>query len=252
MSFCHIQGVKIGYLTSGSQDKGFTVVMVHGAGGNARRWDAQLPAVGRNHYAVAIDLPGHPPSEGRPCEQVFLYRSWLKEFIDELNLKNIVLVGHSMGGGIVADYTLMHPGEIKGLILVGTAARFNIPEERLRAILAGPYDPASARNSFSSHASEKLIQQFAAENAAMDPQIRYTDLVACNRYEEKGIEQILCPTLIIGGMDDTGTSPADAREMKERIPDSRLLLVENASHYVMMEKPDIVNEAIVTFLSDIS
>ncbi len=252
MPFCNIQGVDIGYIASGEPGKGHTIVLIHGAGGNARRWEAQLAELGHSHYAIAVDLPGHPPSKGSPCEQIFLYRTWLKEFIDAMGLNQIVLAGHSMGGGIVADYTLMHPYQVKGLILVGTAARFNIPQERLAAILNGPYDPESARSGFSPKVDRDLFQAFVEESAAMDPMIRYTDLLACNRYTEKGIENITCPTLIICGMDDTGTSPDHAREMNERIPDSRLVLVKDAAHYVMMEQPTVVNEAITAFLAQLS
>ena len=251
MPFCKVQGVDIGYLSEGTPGHGHTVVCVHGAGGNAGRWDAQLKEIGRHHHVVAIDLPGHPPSEGNPCEQIFLYRAWLKEFVDVLELDRFVLAGHSMGGGIVADFTLMHPDQVKGLILVGTAARFNIPEERLQAILSGPYDPASARTGFSPKVDPNLLQAFTEETAAMDPQIRYTDLLACTRYKEKGIEKIHCPTLIVCGLDDTGTSPDNAREMDRRIPDTRLVLVEDAAHYVMMEQPDVVNDAIAAFLSEL-
>ena len=252
MPYCNVQGVNIGYLADGTPEQGHTVVFVHGAGGNAKRWEAQVKEVGRQHYAVSMDLPGHPPSGGNPCEQIFLYRAWLKEFIDAMKLGHVVLAGHSMGGGIVADYALMYPEEVKGLIMVGTAARFRIPEERLQAIMSGPYDPASAKNSFSSKVDEKLLAAFAAESAAMDPVIRYTDLVSCNRYAEKGIEKIQCPTLVVCGLDDTGTTPDDARELERRIPDSRLVLVEDAAHYVMMEQPAVVNEAIAAFLSELS
>ena len=251
MPHCNIQGVNIGYRTAGTPGTGHTVVMVHGAGGNAKRWEAQLLEIGKDHYAVAIDLPGHPPSEGNPCEQIFLYRAWLREFIQALELENVILAGHSMGGGIVADYALVHPQEVKGLILVGTAARFNIAEERLLAILSGPYDPASAKTGFSPKVDQNILRAFTEETAAMDPMIRYTDLLACNRYQEKGIENIHCPTLIICGRDDTGTSPDQSREMERRIPGAKLVLVEDAAHYVMMEQPLVVNDAIVSFLAGI-
>jgi pimeloyl-ACP methyl ester carboxylesterase len=252
MPFCNIQGAEIGYLAAGNPGIGHTVVFVHGAGGNARRWEAQLEATGRQHYAIAIDLPGHPPSKGSPCDQIFLYRAWLEEFIEIMKFDKVVLAGHSMGGGIVADYALAHPEQVKGLILVGTAARFNIAQERLTAILNGPYDPTTAKSGFSPKVDARLVQAFAEETAAMDPMIRYTDLLACNRYLEKGIERIQCPTLIITGLDDTGTSPDHAREMERRIPDSQLVLVRDAAHYVMMEQPAVVNDAIAAFLSQLN
>ncbi len=251
MPYCEIQGVNIGYQTSGSPDKGQTILFVHGAAGNASRWEKQLEEFKKEHYGIAIDLPGHPPSEGQVCDQIFLYREWVKEFALTMGLTEFVLAGHSMGGGIAMDYALVYPDEVKALLLVGTAAKFHIPKERIDAMKQGKYDPASAKTSFSPSVDLDLLERFMKESAEMDPMIRYTDLVACNRYKERGIEKIQCPTLVICGKDDQGTTPEDSKHIVSRIEESKLSLIDDAGHYVMMEQPEPVNKDISAFLNSL-
>jgi pimeloyl-ACP methyl ester carboxylesterase len=251
MPFCEVSGVQIAYETSGNPSQGHTIVFVHGAASNAKRWKSQLETVGKYHYGVAVTLPGHPPSEGNYCDQIFLYREWLKEFIDIMDLSPMILAGHSMGGGIVMDYTLKYPKDVKGLLLVGTASKFRIAQERLHAIKELPYDPVASRSGFTTAMDRELLDAFIEEQSGLDPMVRYHDLIACNRWVEKGIDNIHCPCLIICGLNDMGTTPDDARVLETRISDSQLLLVGNAAHYVMMERPDVVNPQVLSFINGI-
>ena len=76
-------------------------------------------------------------------------------------------------------------------------------------------------------------------------------MLACARFAEKGIENIKCPALVICGTEDVSTPPPLSQELAGRIKNSRLVLVEEAAHYVMMEKPHAVNRAMLEFLKQI-
>ena len=77
-----------------------------------------------------IDLPGHPA--GKPCTTIEGYVEWVRGFIAARRYKDVVLCGHSMGGGITQLYALTYPEELQGIILIGTGARLRVHPKYLQ------------------------------------------------------------------------------------------------------------------------
>ena len=94
------------------------LVFLHGAGNSGLSFYYQL-----RHFrnSKAIELPGHPT--GKACTTIDGYLEWVRGFNAARRYKDVVLCGHSMGGAIALLYALRYPGELKGLILIGTGAR---------------------------------------------------------------------------------------------------------------------------------
>ena len=67
----------------------------------------------------------------------------------------------------------------------------------------------------------------------------------------KELSKINAPTLIMVGEKDVFTPPRFSRLLHAEIPNSRLIIVENASHYLMLERPDLVNAEIIKFLKSL-
>ncbi len=115
--------------------KGQPVVFSHGWPLNADAWDDQAMLVANNGFrAVAHDRRGHgrssQPYDGNDMDT---YADDLAALIEELDLKDIILVGHSTGGGEVTRYIGRHgTGRVAGAVLVGA-----IPP----LMLKGPKNP---------------------------------------------------------------------------------------------------------------
>ncbi|KKM10088.1 hypothetical protein SY88_15720 [Clostridiales bacterium PH28_bin88] len=248
-----VKGVSIHYETGVSRPgHGKTVIFVHGATGSSARWANQLAALGKDHYTIALDLPGHGASGGRPCEQVFLYREWVKQTVDALGLKEIVLAGHSMGGAIVLDFALSYPSYLQGLMLVSTGARLRVDPARLESYSKGEYREEWARLSFSPADPHHLVERGVREALAVDPAVRYADFLACDRFDVTGqLNKISVPALVICGQDDVATPVKFSRYLAENVPRARLVLMDAAAHMVMLEQPDAVNAAIKDYLADL-
>lgn len=249
----NVKGVNIHYETGDSRlGQGKTVVFVHGAAGRSARWANQVAALAKEHFPVALDLPGHGVSGGRQCEQVFLYREWVKQTVDALGLKDIVLAGHSMGGAIALDFALAYPSYLKGLILVSTGVRLRVDPARLESYRKGEYKAEWAGMSFSPAAPEDLVEQGVREALAVDPAVRYADFLACERFDViSQVNTISIPTLVICGQDDVATPAKFSRFLADNIPRARLILVDAAAHMVMLEQPEAVNKAIKDFLAEL-
>ncbi len=250
MPLCTTRGVAINYAVGGKAEKDKSIIFIHGAGGNGRRWLKQLSAL-KDNYGVALDLPGHALSEGNPCDQVFLYREWVKEFMQAMGITSAVIAGHSMGGAIAMDLCVTHPHLVKGLLLISTGPHFNVNNARLEALRQGKYDPQWVRDGFSSQAPEELIAAFSRERAADKPEATYADFLACSRFQAAGLEKVQVPTTVICGREDISTPPSFSEKLAEEIPGAKLLLVERAAHQILFERPEVVNGEIEGFVGEL-
>ena len=97
------------------------LLFIHGSGGCKESWQYQT-----KHFkgSEAIDLPGHPV--GEPCTTIDDYVEWLHGYINEKGYADLVIAGHSLGGGIALLYGLKYPESLKGLITVGSGARLRV------------------------------------------------------------------------------------------------------------------------------
>ncbi len=251
MPKCVTKGVEINYLVGGSEkEKDKTIVFVHGAGGNGQRWQNQLASL-QGCYGVALDLPGHGQSGAEPCDQVFLYREWVKEFMEAMGIEGAVIAGHSMGGAIAMDLCVKYPQAVQGLLLISTAPYFKVSPERLAVYQRGEFRPQWNREAFSSSASEELIAWFTQEREKDSPKARYADFLACSRFLAAGLKDVKVPTAIICGKEDVNTPYRYSEKLKEEIPKARLRLVEKAAHQILFEQPEIVNAEIEKFIDEL-
>ncbi|NUN09222.1 MAG: alpha/beta hydrolase [Ignavibacteriaceae bacterium] len=102
---------------------GETVLLfVHGLASYMKAWFKLIPFFENNFRCITIDLPGYGKSTGgvHPGTQKY-YSDVLKKLIDTLELKNVIGVGHSMGGQVVLSAALEHPGIFKKMVLFAPA-----------------------------------------------------------------------------------------------------------------------------------
>ena len=79
------------------------------------------------------------------------------------------------------------------------------------------------------------------------------DFLCCNRFDIMGrVHEIKVPALIICGESDVMTPVKFANYLGANIPNSRVVVVPQATHFVFAEKPEAVNKAIEDFLTEIS
>jgi pimeloyl-ACP methyl ester carboxylesterase len=103
--------------------------------------------------------------------------------------------------------------------------------------------------SYSPAAPPELVERGVEEATALDPAVRYTDFLACDRFDVMSrLGDIVTPTLVICGLDDLATPVNYSRYLAENIAGAKLLLLPGTAHMAMLEQPQAVNEAIFNFL----
>jgi len=108
-------GVQIAYTSCGDADT--TLLFVHGWCINKEYWDPQVTFFCPSYKVVAIDLPGFGLSgKNRSAWHFDEYTEDIKAVIEQLHLKNVILIGHSMSGDLILDASNKYPGLLAGIV----------------------------------------------------------------------------------------------------------------------------------------
>jgi len=222
------------------------MVLVHGAGGVGQLWQNQLLAFPR---ALAPDLPGRPGGPG--LSSIPDMAGWLLRFIDDRVHARCVLGGHSLGAAVALQAALDAPARLQGLILMGAGARLRVRAEFFELIRTSYGDAVEEllRWWFAPRAAPRIVDRARQALRSLAPTVVHDDFWAADRFDVMArLGEITLPTLIICGEEDRMTPVKYARYLHEQIAGSRLVIVPDAGHMVILEQPRTVNEAIAEFL----
>jgi pimeloyl-ACP methyl ester carboxylesterase len=269
-------GISVGYMELGSGPR--TLLFVHGLGSYAPAWKQNLHVLQQYYRCIAIDLPGYGhSSKGDYPGHLPFYAAVLQDFIDTMALGPVTLVGHSMGGQIAITTSLLYPESVSGLVLIAPAG-FETFHKGQKQWFREVYTPdlvrltpvENIRNNYATNfyrfprEAEFMIQDRIAMRDA-DDFAWYCDIIPKN---VRGmvdypvydlLPEIQQPVLTIFGAQDNlipnrflngGRTVDIARDGSSRIPNSMLLMVDKAGHFVQFEKSREVNEAIRAFVGE--
>jgi pimeloyl-ACP methyl ester carboxylesterase len=232
-----------------------SLLFVHGAGGNASIWDEQASFFQGKARIFRVELPGHGGSSGRGEEGIPDYAQWVRGFLEIGPYPGpFVVIGHSMGGAVALQLALEPPPSLGGIVLIGTGAKLGVmpaifqlletdPEGFFRTIDLVAYGPDAPAD----------LKKRGTDAVRTCPiPVITKDFRACSRFDVRArLHEIRLPTLILCGEEDKLTPVRYSTFLAEHIPGSRLVLIPEAGHMVMMERPEPVNGAILEFLSSL-
>ncbi|MBN2018845.1 MAG: alpha/beta hydrolase [Sedimentisphaerales bacterium] len=131
-------GELISYNVFGSGD--ITLIFVHGWSCDSRYWREQVPYFAKRYRVVTVDLAGHGHSgQSRKIYSLEGFGQDVKAVVEELDAKKVVLIGHSLGGGVIAEAARLMPQHVTGLIGVDTLHNVEgaMNREEVKRILDG-------------------------------------------------------------------------------------------------------------------
>lgn len=181
-------------------------------------------------------------------------QKYVNKFFEKLDLRDINLLGNSLGGHVALVQVLKHPQRVKTLILTGSSGLFengmgdSYPKRGDKEYIRKKteftfYNPAIATDELVDEVFEitnnrlKAIKIIALAKSAIRNNLG------------KELQEIKIPTLLIWGKNDNVTPPFVAEEFHKLIPQSELFFIEKCGHAPMMEVPGEFNELLDAFLS---
>lgn len=239
-------------LSSGGETDLPPLLLIHGAGGSRMSWPHEIRrAMAFDVYS--IDLPGHGKSPGPGESSVDGYVKRIRTFMDEVGVEHWIPAGHSMGGAIALTFALQSPERIAGLVLVGTGAKLRVHPD----ILDMTHDEKTFASgaemitdwSFSERTDRQLVDLSSRQLRQVHSQTVRADYHACDSFDVMDhLSEVQAPCLVICGAEDRMTPVKYSHYLVDQIPNAEMVVIEDAGHMVMLEKPKVVAEAITDFV----
>ncbi len=232
---------KFSYIEIG---EGTPIILLHGLFGALSNFRDVVPAFSPRYKILIPQLPIYDLPLLKT--NVKNLAGFLHEFIEMKGLDKVNLLGNSLGGHVALVYSAKHPEKVHSLTLTASSGLYenafggSFPrredKEYLRKKIALTFhDPAMVTDELVDECHEavnnrnKVIRIIAFAKSAIRHNMR------------KDLPNLLMPTCLIWGKEDTITPPDVAREFHQSIPDSDLYWIDKCGHAPMMEHPKTFN-----------
>lgn len=228
-----------------------TLIFIHGSGGSAGFWKAQVNGLNEIANTIAVDLPGHGKSFGLGMDSVKAYADAVADLVKSIDAPSPVPCGLSMGGAICLQLMLDHRDMFKAGILVNTGARLKVLPMILNMVQNDykAYIDSFATTAASPSTDYSVLMEIMEANAQCNPYVVYNDFMACNSFDVMSrLPEISMPVLVMTAVDDNLSPAKYGTYLADNIKDSTLVSIEGAGHLSPVEKSGDVNAAIDMFI----
>lgn len=234
-------------------DGPLAVVFIHGLAGRLEHWTPQIRALGSGLRVIAVDLPGHGESDSAPDGDysITALASSIGAVLDGLGLRRAVLVAHSLGALAALEYARRHPARVQGLLLVdpsGDQSLRSPNQEEIEALREDPRGECERNFRFFLTDARPEAARRVLEDLASTPEATLLGalegLSDCRPLEalEAYDGPILCVT------SECNDSSISLHRLWPRL---RVRWIHQASHWLMMDQPDEVLDALWDFLGEV-
>lgn len=236
------------------------LVFVHGLACNRTHWDAQVAHFASTHTVVAIDLAGHGKSGvGRENWTIENFARDVSAVVEKLDLDNVVLAGHSMGGAVILEVEKILPDRVSALVGVDTFTYEQtypkLPQEAIEQILTPirANFPEAMRGlvhqlfSASKNPDPDLVEKVATEMATFPPDIMLPALEELLMWDlDDALKKQGTPLRCINSRN------LSSKETNQRYADYfDVVLMPDVGHFVMMENPDLFNRLLAEAIREL-
>jgi pimeloyl-ACP methyl ester carboxylesterase len=244
------------------------MLCLHGGAVNAHWFDFVAGAFNADYHVRALDFRGHGDSAWAdpPDYRYGRYAADVNEVVEKLDLRDFVLVGHSMGGLVSLVYAANYPGRARGMVVIDSTLRAT--QDRVKALHdIGNREGSSyaSRDEFISRfklrpegttAVPAIIRYLAERGGREGPDGRWRHKFDRNVYSKRELldimphwDRIRIPALLVKGGLSNRISPDIQDEIKRRCPHVELVEVPGADHHVTLDNPPGFIEAVKPFLA---
>ncbi|MGZ4181015.1 MAG: alpha/beta fold hydrolase [Solirubrobacteraceae bacterium] len=221
------------------------LVLSNALGTTAALWDPQLEELDRRRTVIRYEHA----LRGSVAELA----EALLEALTRVGMERVSFCGLSLGAMVGMWIAAEHPDRIDRLMLACTSARFGVEAEwaaRAASVRAHGLEQV-ARDALDKWFTPSYVdrQPFLDMQLAFAPEEYALGLEAIGGFDFRGrLGEIQVPTLVIAGAQDTATTPADATALADGIPDSRLVILDRATHLANVEAPRAFTLAVLEHL----
>ena len=227
------------------------LIFIHGWSCDGRYWQNQRPVFAKEYQVITVDLAGHGHSSLERSEFSMLsFAQDVKAIIEKENIDRAILIGHSMGGGVIAEAARLMPEKVVGIVAIDTLQ--NVGKQYPQSAIDEMVNPLetdfkNAAQSFVApmfpEGTDQQLVNWVKEDMSSAPK-----KIAVNAFRnylgqyvsgEAAIvfKDITVPVVSINAR----LWPTAAEENRKHIANYQLFYIEETGHFPMLEKPDEFN-----------
>lgn len=245
--------------------QGRPVIILHGLLGSNRNWQGIARSLSDNHHVITPDLRNHGKSDhadGMSYEEMADDVIFL---IKKLDLKNIILIGHSMGGKVAMTLALNYPDYISSLIIVDIAPvhynqNFKHLIEAMTSIdLSTLQNRNDAEAQLNKVTQETGVVQFVLQNLVLkDNKFSWrinlqqisVSLTSISQFPARfKTSECRLPTLFLGGSESSYIRSIHNQKIFEHFPSAEIIMLDGAGHWLHAEKPEEFLNHVKSFIN---
>ena len=240
---------------------GQPMIIMHGLFGFSDNWQTHAKKFADYYRVILVDLRNHGHSDWSDEFSYELMVKDLKELCDDLGLKNILLIGHSMGGKVAMLFAQKHKELLDKLVVVDIGVKAYPMHHQ--HILAGMHAIDLPKIQLRKEAEEILkrfidsdgVRQFLLKNLHWKEkgQLAWRMNLSVLEREMENIlsmlpeKEVMLPTLFIRGELSNYILDEDIEQLEDQFPDSEIVTLKNAGHWVHAEAPEAFVDAVLGF-----
>lgn len=254
--------MKLNFKKSG---QGEPLIILHGLFGSADNWFRIAKELEKDFTLYLVDQRNHGDSPHSDEWNYQVMAEDLKELMDDEALDSAYIMGHSMGGKTVMTFAMNYPAKVKKMIVADIAPRFYpLHHQRiLEGLNAIPMGELKSRKEADDILAKYInipgIRQFLLKSLGRDENGKFiwkinlpviTEKIGNVGEELKSATPFEKPTLFMGGVNSDYITEKDKEEIERLFPNSHVIYIKDAGHWLHAEQPAAVIETVKAFLKD--
>jgi pimeloyl-ACP methyl ester carboxylesterase len=229
------------------------LVFIHGWSCDSNYWREQVPEFKKKYTVVTVDLAGHGGTDGSRSDwSMARFGQDVATAVAAVPNKQLVLVGHSMGGPVAIEAARLLKGRVIGIIGVDTfktigaplpsAAQLDAAVKPFAANFIGHTREVVAKHFFAPGADQELANKVAYDMSLSPPRVAIPSMRAVLSYDFAApLKEITTPIVAINS--DLG-EPINELRIRKVLPRFRAVVIPGDGHFLMMEDPARFNPAL--------
>ncbi|GHF30387.1 pimeloyl-ACP methyl ester carboxylesterase [Deinococcus metalli] len=231
-------GARLHVATTGH---GPDVVLIHGLSGSGQWWRHNVPALSREHRVHVLDLAGYGRARRQRALGVQAVARLVAAWLEERDLHDVTVIGHSMGGHISLHVTALVPDRVSRLVLAAASGLLRQPLPRVMLALPGALVTGRKR----------FLPQIIGDALRAGPR---NLLISSRDLLRDSVQELLpavhVPTLVIWGARDALVPVSVGRMLAGLVPGATLHVIPGAGHVVMVDAAPTFNRLVLDFMAE--
>jgi len=269
--FLTLQGMQVHLRDEGPRDDPEPLVLIHGTSASLHTWDGWTQALKGQRRVIRMDLPGFGLTGPAPDGDYRMerYADFIVALMDQLGVRQAVLAGNSLGGGIAWHTAVRHPTRVTRLVLVDASgyplqstsvplgfrlAQISWLQPLMRQLLPRRMIESSVRNVYADpgKVTPELVDRYfdltlrAGNRESLTQRLKLRETDAQSAGLIKTIQQ---PTLILWGAQDKLITEPSGQRFHQDIADSQYVVLEGLGHVPQEEDPARSVAPVLKFLT---